>query len=156
MATMATWVFLAYRLPREPSRPRLALWRALKRLGAGLIVDGVAALPESPRNVEHFEWLGVQVEENGGTASVWLARPRTRAAERALVAELRDAVETDYAAVRREAESVVDEGEVARRRAVRTLRRALGRIGARDYFEAPGARAAREAVDALQRTVVAR
>jgi DNA-binding transcriptional regulator PaaX len=153
---MGTWVFLAYQLPREPSRPRLALWRALKRLGAGLIADGVAALPESPRNVEHFEWLAAQVEENAGTASVWLAQPRTRAAERALVSGLRDEVDAEYRAVAGEAEASADGDEVARRRALRTLRRALARIGARDYFDAPGAQAARDAVDALQRTVVAR
>jgi hypothetical protein len=150
------WVFLAYQLPREPSRPRLALWRALKRLGAGLIADGVAALPESPRNVEHFEWLAAQVTENAGTASVWLARPRTRAAERLLVAGLREAVEGEYRAVRDEALAAAGESEVARRRALRTLRRTLARIQARDYFEAPGARAARDAVEALQRAMVAR
>src|SRR5258708_1839751 len=27
------WVFLAYRLPREPSTPRIAVWRKLRRLG---------------------------------------------------------------------------------------------------------------------------
>src|ERR687888_50422 len=33
----ARWVLLAYRLPREPSTPRSALWRKLRRLGAGLV-----------------------------------------------------------------------------------------------------------------------
>src|SRR5262249_39018906 len=28
------WVLLAYRLPREPSTPRIAVWRRLRRLGA--------------------------------------------------------------------------------------------------------------------------
>jgi hypothetical protein len=156
MAAVATWVFLAYQLPREPSRPRLVLWRALKRLGAGLIADGVAVLPESARNIEHFEWLAAHAVENSGTGSVWVARPRTTAAERALVAELRAEREAEYQAVTREAEVAADGGDVARRRALRHLRATLGRIGARDYFNAPGARIAREAVEALGRTVVAR
>ena len=39
-----SWVLLAYRLPREPSTPRSALWRKLRRLGAAQVLDGLAAL----------------------------------------------------------------------------------------------------------------
>src|SRR5438552_17238224 len=39
------WVLLAYRLPRDPSTPRSALWRKLRRLGAVQVLDGLAALP---------------------------------------------------------------------------------------------------------------
>ena len=41
-----SWVLLIYRLPREPSRHRVAVWRKLKDLGALYLQDGVAALPE--------------------------------------------------------------------------------------------------------------
>ncbi len=39
------WVLLSYRLPREPSTPRIAVWRKLKRLGVAQISDGLVALP---------------------------------------------------------------------------------------------------------------
>ena len=32
MAARLKWVFLLYRLPRDPSTPRIALWRTLRRL----------------------------------------------------------------------------------------------------------------------------
>jgi hypothetical protein len=40
MPAITQWVLLAYRLPREPSAPRLAVWRSLKRLGAAQLLDG--------------------------------------------------------------------------------------------------------------------
>ena len=39
------WVLLAYRLPREPSTPRIAVWRKLRRQGAVQVLDGLVALP---------------------------------------------------------------------------------------------------------------
>jgi hypothetical protein len=41
------WVLMVYRLPREPSRHRVAVWRKLRDLGALYLQDGVAALPEA-------------------------------------------------------------------------------------------------------------
>ncbi|MFD8246659.1 hypothetical protein [Nocardia sp. NPDC059691] len=35
-------MMLSYRMPREPSTPRTALWRKLKRLGFGQISDGLS------------------------------------------------------------------------------------------------------------------
>src|ERR687898_153907 len=37
------WVLLVYRIPREPSRHRVAVWRKLRDLGALYLQDGVAA-----------------------------------------------------------------------------------------------------------------
>ena len=39
MTRPGDWVLLAYRLPREPSAPRLAVWRQLKRLGVAQLVE---------------------------------------------------------------------------------------------------------------------
>ena len=38
-------VLLAYRLPREPSGPRVTVWRKLRRLGVAQVLDGLVALP---------------------------------------------------------------------------------------------------------------
>jgi hypothetical protein len=143
------WVLLAYRLPREPSTPRIALWRQLRRLGVGQIADGVVALPLDARTRERFEWLAQEVIENGGAATVWLAEPGSAAQERALATEMAAAVGLDYARVINEASAQTDEPETARRRAVARLRRELRRIGSRDYFPGPAAERARAAVDQL-------
>src|SRR5215207_5292699 len=69
------WVLLAYRLPREPSAPRLAVWRKLKRLGVAQLLDGLVGLPLDSRNRERLEWIADQVVEAGGEASIWTATP---------------------------------------------------------------------------------
>ena len=51
------WVLLAYRLPRDPSTPRSALWRKLRQLGAVQVLDGLAALPLDARNREQLDPL---------------------------------------------------------------------------------------------------
>ena len=93
------WVLLGYKVPREPSTPRIALWRALRRLGAVQVLDGLVALPADSRTREQLEWLADEVVEAGGEASVWLARPGSAAQERALATRMRDAVTVEYQAV---------------------------------------------------------
>src|SRR5947199_10195736 len=82
------WVLLAYRLPREPSSPRIALWRKLKRLGAAQVLDGLVALPLDSRSRERFEWLADEVVEAGGEATIWLGGLASAAQERALAAAM--------------------------------------------------------------------
>ena len=138
-----TWVLLAYRLPREPSTPRIALWRHLRRLGALQLLDGLVALPLGPETREQLEWLADGVVETGGEATVWIAEPGSAAEARALEERLRAAVTTAYRAVRAEALGTGDRRTVAR------LRRSLRAIRARDYLAAPGRDDAERAVESL-------
>src|SRR5689334_19887805 len=116
---MSDWVLLAYRLPREPSTPRIALWRRLRRLGAAQLLDGLVALPADATTREQLEWAAEDVAEAGGEATVWLARPGTAAEERALASRMAGAVAADYRAVI-EAARASESGEAAaRRRALR-------------------------------------
>jgi hypothetical protein len=78
------WVLLSYRLPREPSTPRIALWRSLRKLGALPIGDGVVALPLDDGSREQFDWLANDIEDAGGEAIVWIAAPSTKAEQRRL------------------------------------------------------------------------
>jgi Protein ChrB, N-terminal len=148
------WAFLLYRLPREPSAPRISLWRALRRLGAVLVGDGLVALPVSARTIEHLEWLAAGIRDNGGEASVWIAGPTTRRDGEQLARQSRDAADDDYRAVVREADSAAgsDLDEAETRRTLRRLRRQLHAISTRDFFGAPSAAKARAAVEALAST----
>lgn len=143
------WVLLAYRLPREPSTPRITVWRHLRRLGVAQIADGVVALPLDARTRERLDWLAEDVIENGGEATVWLAEPGSAAQERTLAAQMAAAVAAEYARVIDEASSGAVESEVVRRRTVARLRRELRRISSRDYFPGPIAERARLVVEAL-------
>jgi hypothetical protein len=145
---MKEWVLLVYRLPREPSTPRIALWRRLRRLGAAQLSDGVAALPLSPQTQEQLEWLADEVEAAGGSATIWLGRPGTAGEDRELQARMREASDEDYTRVAAAARGGGDG------RTVRRLRRALHAIRARDYFDAAARTEAERAVAALGREEV--
>ncbi len=80
------WVLLAYRLPREPSTPRISVWRKLRRLGVAQVVDGFVALPADARSRERLEWVAAEVLDAGGDAHVWLGRLTSARQERALAA----------------------------------------------------------------------
>jgi hypothetical protein len=128
------WVLLSYRLPREPSTPRIALWRALRRLGVAQLLDGLVALPADSRTREQLEWLADEVIEGGGEAAVWLARPGSAAHERALAQRMQDAISSEYEAVSREAQAALTAPPGERKRTLARLRRELRRIARRDYF----------------------
>src|SRR3954451_19243529 len=112
------WVLLAYRLPREPSTPRIAVWRRLERLGVAQFCDGLVALPADARTREQLEWIAEQIVESGGTAGVWLARPGTLRQERDLAAVMAAARTAEYAAVLAEAQQAASAGQTERGRAV--------------------------------------
>ncbi len=127
------WILLAYRLPREPSTPRIALWRKLRRLGVVQLVDGLVALPADANTKEQLEWLADEVLEAGGEATVWLGRPGSASEERLLASRMADAIAAEYRAVLSDAEAAA-QGDGIDRRTLARLRRELERIRRRDFF----------------------
>ena len=149
------WVFIAYRLPREPSTPRIAVWRKLRRLGVAQVGDGLVALPHDARTREQLEWIADEVVEAGGEASIWLAEAASAAQERAIASGMAEEIADEYRAVTAEAEAAVTEASGQRRRTLSRLRRELRRIRARDFFPPPEAERARRAVDELAKAAEA-
>lgn len=146
---LGRWVLLAYRIPREPSRPRIAVWRKLERLGVGRLGDGLVALPADARTREQLDWIAEEIGEAGGSASVWLATPGTAAQEREIAQAMRAARAAEYEVVIAEAADAAATSDAEQARAVRRLRAELRRIGRRDFFPPPHRDTARAAVQAL-------
>jgi len=142
-------VLLAYRLPREPSNPRVGVWRKLERLGVVRLGDGLVALPADARTREQLDWLAEEITEAGGTATVWLAIPASAAQERAIAEGMRAARAAEYQAVTEQARDAANGGVAERTRALRRLRGELRRIARRDFFPPAERDAAHAAVDAL-------
>jgi hypothetical protein len=143
------WVLLAYRLPREPSTPRIALWRRLRKLGAVQVLDGLAALPRDSRTQERFEWLADEILEAGGEASIWFAAPGSVSQEHEIARRMADGVANEYTVVARTAADAAGADEAVRRRTLKRLRRTLQAINARDFFPPPEREQARQAVEEL-------
>jgi len=148
MSADIEWVLLSYRLPREPSTPRISVWRKLKRLGVAQLGDGLVALPHDARTREQFDWIAAEVEEAGGTATVWLGRPATARANQDLADQLRQARAAEYRQLVSQALQALRDGE-DRAAARRRLQAELHRIGRRDYFPSAERALAAEAVAAI-------
>src|SRR5829696_4842659 len=148
-ARLGSWVLLAYRLPREPSNPRVGVWRKLERLGVARLGDGLVALPADARTREQLDWLAEEITEAGGTSTVWLAAPASAAQERAIAEAMRAARAAEYRAVAEQARAAAGGDAAERTRALRRLRGELRRIARRDFFPPPERDAAHAAVDAL-------
>jgi hypothetical protein len=155
VAAAPEWVLLAYRLPREPSTPRISVWRKLRRLGAVQLVDGLVALPASTRNQEQFDWLADEVLDAGGEAWTWTATPGSKDQQRALAGRMADAASGEYRSLAEEAEALLATRNHPSRRTVERLRRELRQIEARDPFPPKDRARARRAVERLAGTLEA-
>jgi hypothetical protein len=147
--TRVAWVLLAYRLPREPSTPRITLWRKLRRLGAAQVLDGLAALPLDARNREQLEWLADEVVDAGGEATIWVGELGSAAQERELASRMAEAVAADYRTLIEEAAVAREQAPGKRRRTLGRLRRELRRIRSRDYFPPPERELAQRTLEEL-------
>ncbi len=147
------WALLSYRLPREPSTPRIALWRRLKRLGVAQLGDGLVALPLDARTREQLEWVADEVRSHGGSASLWLAEPGSTGQERQVAGDLAAARAQEYAELVADAEAALATSYGQQVRSLARLRRELRAIRRRDYFPPPERGTAQAAVHALAKVV---
>jgi hypothetical protein len=138
---LMSWVLLLYTLPREPSAPRVAAWRKLKKLNALLQHDAVWVLPARPPLIEHFRWLAAEVGEAGGEAHVWIAEQGLPGQDDALVALFQAQAEAGYQAIL----AALDTREVE----PAALARRYQAVAARDYFHAPSAETVRARLEGL-------
>lgn len=147
------WLLLSYRLPREPSTPRISVWRKLGRLGVAKLGDGLIALPADARTQEQLEWIADEVVEAGGEATLWKSRSASARAEKALIARMAEAIQAEYEGVIAAAAEAEAWGP-ASGQAIAQLRREVRRIAKRDYFPPPNRDAAHRAVESLKADLV--
>ena len=146
----AQWVLLAYRLPREPSTPRIAMWRKLKRLGAAQLLDGLVALPLDSRNREQPRVAGRGGGGCGGGGDDLDRRARLRrAGARARGADARGGGGRVPGRDRGGRERCARRAAGDSGARLARLRRELRRIRSRDYFPPPERELAQRAVESL-------
>lgn len=87
---MATsWLLLAYKVPPEPPRGRVALWRKLKGLGAVYLQSGVCLLPKTDEHVRRLKMIENDIAELEGEAVLLETAPLNRAQEEKVVARFK-------------------------------------------------------------------
>ncbi|SMB99327.1 PaaX-like protein C-terminal domain-containing protein [Thermanaeromonas toyohensis ToBE] len=74
MAEGQNWLVLVYKIPPEPSRYRVAVWRRLKGAGAIYLQNSVCILPDGPESRSLFLALSQEISESGGESLIFEAR----------------------------------------------------------------------------------
>jgi hypothetical protein len=161
-----SWRLISYRLPAEPSRHRVAIWRELRRLGAVPLQQGTWALPAGEPFDTGFAQVTQGIRAAGGQPVVLAV-----ADEQASVGQLeslftaqREAEWAEFTADCGKYEAELA-GEVAKgkltlaeldeeEQSLERLRRWFRAIRSRDLFGAPGAadaeRRLKECTEALE------
>jgi ChrB-like protein len=78
------WVVLLARVPAEPSRHRVAIWRELRRLGAVAIGQSVWALPDHPAATNGLGRIAELVDRGDGDLTMLDAAGRDQASRERL------------------------------------------------------------------------
>jgi flagellar biosynthesis regulator FlaF len=155
------WTVLVVRLPAEPSRHRVAVWRELRRVGALMLGQGVWAVPSTPVFTRSLERAVTLAERGDGEVVLLDAAGRDEAnADRleALFTAVRQAEWAEFVGDCGKYEAELDkELRIAKftlaeldeeEQSLERLRRWYREIKLRDVFGAP---AAAEAEQCLKR-----
>lgn len=65
-SSVVSWRIITYRLPSQPSRHRVAVWRELRRLGAVSLQQGSWAVPAGEGFDEGFDTVVATIDRAGG------------------------------------------------------------------------------------------
>lgn len=130
-----SWVLLIYTMPREPTAPRVAVWRKLKKLAALRLHDAAWVLPATPILLEQMRWLAVEIREAGGESFIWHAAGDELAQDAELTQRFLKHAEDAYHAILQALDQ--PDAEYA------DLARRYRHVHAVDYFHAPSGQTVR-------------
>jgi hypothetical protein len=90
------WILLVYRVPIEPSRHRVAVWRYVRRIGAVSLQASIAGLPAGDDNLVALRRAAEIVEGAGGEYFLLGAEALDDATKQHLEALYTESVEAEY------------------------------------------------------------
>ena len=62
------WLLLTYKVPPEPAKKRIALWRKIKGLGAVYLQNGICLLPKTDDHVRRLKVIESEIADMEGEA----------------------------------------------------------------------------------------
>jgi len=91
-----SWLLLTYKVPPEPPRGRVALWRKLKGMGAVYLQSGVCLLPKTDDHVRRLKMIENDIAEMEGDAVILETVALNRTQEHKVVARFKADRDEDY------------------------------------------------------------
>lgn len=87
---------LSYKIPPEPARNRVAVWRKIKGLGAVYIQNSVCLIPASPEHQRHLRIIQNDIASNGGDALLMEAAGLDKNQEALVIRKFNEDRDADY------------------------------------------------------------
>ncbi|MBB3181214.1 Chromate resistance protein ChrB [Variovorax sp. Sphag1AA] len=92
----SAWLLLTYKVPSEPSKVRVAIWRRIRSLGAVYIQNSICVLPASTEHQRQFRMVQSEIERGGGEAVIFETLALDAKQEARVVAYFKHDREQDY------------------------------------------------------------
>lgn len=90
------WLLLTYKVPPDPPKKRVALWRRLKSMGAVYLQNGVCLLPKTDDHTRRLKMLENDISEMGGESVILETVALDRAQETKVVARFKADRDEEY------------------------------------------------------------
>jgi hypothetical protein len=154
-----TWLVFIPQLPSSPSSLRVLVWRRMRAAGAAAIQQGVWVLPQTPEHERFLRDVLREAQQQGGSGLLLVATPLDADRTAEVVERFHADRDEEYREFGVRCRDFL--AEIAKETAARNLTFAaleenehdlqklhtwLGKIRARDFFSAPHADAAVEAL----------
>jgi len=153
----SAWLLMTYKVPAEPSKLRVGIWRRIRSLGAVYLQNSVCVLPTSADHQRQLRMVQSDIEQGGGEAVIFETTALDAKQEELVVARFKHDRDQDYeefldkcADYKREVDKEVqaDHYTFAELKEndedLKKLRGWLEKIKALDFYGAPARAAAEE------------
>jgi hypothetical protein len=151
-AELPGWIVLIYRVPSEPSRARVAIWRELKRLGGLYLQQAACILPRLDGVPDSVGKIRARIEELGGTSTWFEVDALPDDQDAGIVRRFQQLAAKEYDEIIEECDTkFVKEIEFERfrenytfeeaeeiRQDLEKIKRWMRRVEGRDWFNGPG------------------
>lgn len=91
---MVRWILLIYKIPPQPARLRIGVWRKLKKLGAVYLQKSVVVLPENAYLRDELENTAHDIENFRGEATIVFTSNIEKEAN--IIAEFQEQTNKEY------------------------------------------------------------
>ena len=90
------WLLLTYKVPAEPSKARVAIWRRIRGLGAVYIQNSICVLPAGSDHQRQLRMVQNEIERAGGEAVIFETLALDAKQEARVIAHFKHDREQDY------------------------------------------------------------
>ncbi|HBN0290116.1 Chromate resistance protein ChrB [Salmonella enterica] len=90
------WLLLTYKVPPEPAKKRIALWRKLKGMGAVYLQNGVCLLPKTDDHTRRLKIIENEINEMAGDSVLLETVALDRAQEDKVIARFKADCDEEY------------------------------------------------------------